>query len=210
MLPPLLLVALAVATTGFLNASRSDTRGGALVGSHDAEWPPFTLVYQLEQGQAVMVGSRQMESRQVRRFTYRSATEWTDTVIESAPIETRVGTFSAAGSYTRLDGKHYIEFDAVTNSFREEEVEPGARRVPGAFLLPFRMLGFKVAKIKPAQVETSATICFQDDCRENTMGLLYIADNGQEYVFADDSRGLPLRVGTSFLVKELRAEDERR
>jgi hypothetical protein len=121
-----------------------------------------------------------------------------------------VGTFSAAGSYTRLDGQDYIEFDAVTNSFREEEVEPGARRVPGAFLLPFRKVGFKVAKIKPAQVETSATICFQDDCRENTMGLLYIADNGQEYVFADDSRGLPLRVGTSFLVKELRVEDERR
>ena len=66
------------------------------------DWPPFSMVYELEQGQAVSVGNRHVESRQVRRLEYRSATEWTDTVLESADIETRVGTFNQAGSYRRV------------------------------------------------------------------------------------------------------------
>ena len=36
--------------------------------SEQKDWPPFTMVYELEDGQSVMVGDRQVESRQLRRF----------------------------------------------------------------------------------------------------------------------------------------------
>ena len=46
--------------------------------------------------------------------------------------------------------------------------------------------------------------------KRNAVGLLYLLKNGQESVFADDSRGFPLRIGTLFVAKELRVDDEQR
>lgn len=96
-LVPLLLIIVGGATTGFFRASGQDRQEGfwasweytgrpsltmitefrSRIGA--SEWPPFTLVYELEQGQSVMVGNRQIDSRQVRRYEYVSPTEWKDT-----------------------------------------------------------------------------------------------------------------------------------
>jgi hypothetical protein len=175
------------------------------------DWPPFTMVYELEQGQSVMVGDRQVESRQLRRLEYRSATEWTDTVLESADIETRVGTFSQAGSYRRLDGLKMVEYDAATDSTMEDEVDEGARHLPRAGFLPFgnRVLE-EVNGIIPTKIETGILVCFQDECEDNAIGQLFVLENGQERVYDNDSRGFPLRLGTSVVVKELRVDDVRK
>jgi len=175
------------------------------------DWPPFTMVYELEQGQAVMVGDRHVESRQVRRLEYRSATEWTDTVLESADIETRVGTFSQTGSYRRLDGLRLVEYDAATDSTSEDAVSEGARHLPGAGFLPFRNRVLEeVNGIIPTMIETGVLVCFRDECEDNAIGQLFILESGRERVYADDSRGFPLRFGTSFVVKELRVDDEQK
>lgn len=175
------------------------------------DWPPFTMVYELEDGQAVMVGDRRVNSRQLRRFEYHSATDWVDTVLESADIETRVGTFNAAGSYRRLDGQRMIEYDSVTKSTREDAVDEGARHIARSFFLPYRNREFEeLSGITPVKVKTSALVCFRDECEDNAAGLLYLRENGQENVFADDSRGFPLRIGTMFVVKELRVDDEQK
>ena len=175
------------------------------------DWPPFTMVYELEQGQAAMVGDRRVDSRQVRRFEYQSATEWVDTVIESAPIETRVGTFSAVGSYRRLDGRNLTEFDAMDNSVSEEEIDEGVRFLPNAVLLPSQHLPLEEALgLTPTRVETGILVCFRDRCQENAVGLLYQEEGRPDRVFADDSRGFPSKVGTRFVVRELRVDDERR
>ena len=175
------------------------------------DWPPFTMVYELEQGQAAMAGDRRVESRQVRRFEYQSATDWVDTVIESVPIDTRVGTFSAVGSYRRLDGRKHTEFDAVTGSVSEEEIDEGVRFVQYPFLLPSQHLPLEEALgLTPTRVETGILVCFRDRCQENAVGLLYQEEGQPDRVFADDSRGFPLRVGTQFVVRELRVDDERR
>jgi hypothetical protein len=175
-----------------------------------SEWPPFTMVYELAQGQAVMVGNRQVDPWQMRRMEFVSPTKWKVTVLESASIETSVGAFSQTGSYQMLDGRQFTEFDAATNSYHEETVDRAVRRIPTAFPAPFQMLGLEMEGLTPTRVVTTATVCFQEDCRENATGLLFIKDNGQEYLFANDSRGIPLRIGTGFRVKELRVEDERR
>jgi hypothetical protein len=227
-LVPLLLIIVGGATTGFFRASGQDRQEGfwasweytgrpsltmitefrSRIGA--SEWPPFTLVYELEQGQSVMVGNRQIDSRQVRRYEYVSPTEWKDTVLESAPTDTRVGIFSNVGSYQMVDGRRYTEFDAATNSFRKDTVDRGTRRVPIGIPTPFHMLGFELEGQQPTRVVTTATVCFQEDCQPNAGGLFYTSENGREYVFADDTRGIPLRVGTGFLVRELRVEDERK
>jgi hypothetical protein len=206
-LVPTLIVTVTAAAAGFVMASQPDPREEFLARREAAEWPPFTMLYELEQGQAVMVGNRQVDSRQVRRLEYGSPTQWKVTVMESAPIETRVGTFSAVGAYTRLDGRKYTEFDAVTNSVTEEEVAPSTRRVPSGLFVPFRMLGLDIAGLKPTRVATTATVCFLDDCQEDAGGLLYTRENGQELVFAEDPRGIPLRIGTGFTVHELQVHD---
>lgn len=112
-----------------------------------AEWPPFTMVYELEQGQAVMVGDRLVDPRQERRLEYESPTQWKVTVIESAPIETRVGTFSKAGSYHSLDGRKYTEFDLLPDLSANPTVEKESFPVEDGFkvalepLAHFRVLG---------------------------------------------------------------------
>ena len=175
------------------------------------DWPPFTMVYELEQGQAVSVGDRHVDSRQVRRLEYQSATEWRETVLESPPIETRVGTFNAAGSYKQLDGRRLVEFNSVTNSNREEEIEEGVRHLPRAGFLPYGNRTLEETKgITPIKIDTGVLVCFQNECEDNAVGLLYRLENGHESVFADDSRGFPLRVGTSIVVRELRIDDEQK
>ncbi len=130
------------------------------------DWPPFTMVYELEQGQAVSVGNRHVESRQVRLLEYRSATEWVETVLESADIETRVGTFNQAGSYRRLDGRKLVEYDAVTNSISEDEIDEGARHIPGAGFLPYRNRVLEeVNGIMPTKIETGILVRFKTNVR---------------------------------------------
>jgi len=175
------------------------------------DWPPFTMVYELEQGQAVSVGNRHVESRQVRLLEYRSATEWVETVLESADIETRVGTFNQAGSYRRLDGRKLVEYDAVTDSISEDEIDEGARHIPGAGFLPYRNRVLEeVNGIMPTKIETGILVCFKNECEDNAIGQLFVLENGQERVYADDSRGFPSAVGARFVVIELRVDDVRK
>lgn len=56
---------------------------------------------------------------------------------------------------------------------------------------------------------TNAKVCFLEDCTENAPGLLYRESNGTEFVFVEDARGIPLRVGDSFIVKEIHIKDTR-
>ena len=174
------------------------------------DWPPFVMIYQIEGG-GVTVGTGPIQTGQeVHRLDYRSKTEWTDTVIEAPEIETSFGTFSTVGSYRHLDGRTLSEFDPLENSFLSRTIPEGVRMVPGAALIPRPIEVLKAAGAEYAQVVTSAKVCFRDVCKQNAGGLMYV-DNGQERVFANDSRGIPLKVGDSFFtVLELRIEDEQR
>ena len=73
-------------------------------------WPALTMVYEMDG-----VTSNGKTTREVHRLEYRSVSDWTDTVIESDPIEDiALGTVSTAGSYQRLKGKKVEYYDSIT------------------------------------------------------------------------------------------------
>ena len=174
-----------------------------------AEWPPFTMIYQAP-GAAVSVGNKPFRVIEVRRLEYQSKTEWTETVIEATPIETSYGTFSDVGSYRELSGGVFKEFDAVTDSTRTDTVEAGVTRIPNSYLRPIPLQHYKESEgVTVSYTTTDATVCFEgDDCTENAMGIAFTKD-GRTGVYADDSRGIPLKMGDDFIVRELRIDDER-
>ena len=175
------------------------------------DWPAFTLVYEAD-GSAVSVGGDGFTIREVHRFEFTSKSRWTDTVVDATPsVDLSQGVFSRVGSYRRLDGRKLVEFDALDGGRYEETIDEGVRFLSNAVLLPFqnRVLE-EVAGITATRVETGILVCFREECEENAVGLLYRLEDGGERVFADDSRGVPLKMGDAFVVKELRVDDEHR
>ena len=186
--------------------------GTARQGSADNSYfPPMTMVY--ERASSSINGVPTME---VHRLEYRSRTDWTDTVIEATGVNVRSGNFQGVvnrtGSYSRQKGTEYTEYHAITDSYHEEVLEPNTTFIPNAALGPYGLEQLeKYLDIELIPVTTDATVCYYDDCQEDAPGLLYISENGQERVFANDRRwDILLRVGESFfVVREVRIEDAR-
>lgn len=175
------------------------------------DWPAFTMVYEAD-GASVSAGGEGFTIREVHRFEFTSKSRWTDTVIDATPsVDVPQGVFSSVGSYRRLDGRRLTEFDALDGGRDEETIDEGVRFISHAALLPFqnRVLE-EVAGITPTRVETGILVCFREECEENAVGLLYRLEDGGERMFADDSRGFPLKVNEAFIVHELRIDDVRR
>ena len=175
------------------------------------DWPPFTMVYELKDGQSILVGDTKVDPRQLRRLEYNSITDWVETVLEAAPAVTPYGVDSEVGSYHQVNGNIYSTFSASDNVYDEEVVEEGGYYEPGRLPPPgvsLRVLEARTSTL-PTRVITEAKVCFRDICEPNAEGLLYII-NGVERVFADDSRGIPLRIGDAVVVKELVIKDIKR
>ena len=154
-------------------------------------WPGFTMAYETD-GHAYTVGQNPaVVTRETHRLEFTSMTNWTDTVTAAPTIKTRVGSFSATGSYQRMDGTTLTEYDALTDSTTQEEVGEG--RVVGPFMMPFPI---EESSYEFASTTTDATVCFKDKCHVNAPGLLLPAgQDGSDMVFVNDARGIPLRIG---------------
>lgn len=170
------------------------------------DWSPFTMVYQVE-GEFASVGNRPIQVTEVHRLDYKSKTEWTDTTIEATPIDTRYGTFSNEGSYEKLSDGVYTSFHAIGDTTDTEKVDPDTRRLPNRFLIPYQMQALIASGAEPQRVATDALVCVQTDCDDHAEGLAFTFDSGVVKVFAADSEGIPLRMGDSFIVKELHITD---
>ena len=167
-------------------------------------WPSFTMVYETD-GVTYSVGSSLAETtREVRQLDYQSRTRWTDTVLEAPTIITSVGSSSRVGSYSQLNGDSYTESDSSDEQTYVDTVEENTTRLVGSMPPPFPIEGSGVAL---ESITTNAKVCFRDSCTGNAPGLLYRKANGSEFVFADDTRGIPLRVNNTFIVREIRIKD---
>lgn len=167
-------------------------------------WPPLAMIYETDG--PVLNGP---VIRQTRRLEYRTATDWTDTVIESDPIQSlALGTVSTAGSYMRLKGKQVEEYDSITDDVSVDERTEGGLLVPNAYLVPYHSF-VEDPTIAPdgtsyAAVATSARVCYRSKCDENVVGLAFQRGAGTEWVLLDDERwGIVLRAGDAFVVREL-------
>jgi hypothetical protein len=169
-------------------------------------WPPLTMVYEMDgpSWNSVLV-------REVHRLEYRSTLEWTDTVIESDSIESlALGTVSTAGSYSRLKGARYEDYNSITDQLDVSEIDEDTIFVPNAFMMPFH-----ISEIKKAQpgdlteIASVSTVCYRGDCEQNAGRLLH--NRGDEgWVYANELRwGIPLKVGYAFLVRKLEIDSPR-
>ena len=161
------------------------------------DWPPLTMTYNVQ----FMVSGEPID--QVRKLTYNSRTSWIEEVIEADDITVRVSTFNDTGSYQKLEGHVYTTYDAITGEMLNETVGDGVTMIPRGGLRPLpiaiaeRSLG-KEAK----QVSTETKVCFNDECTELASGW-ELSDGKSTVVFADDVRGIPVKIG-GFVVTELR------
>ena len=176
--------------------------------------PQMTIIYEND-GPVVKSGDDPSQTiREVHRLEYRSETDWLDTVIESQSADVVAGDFkgvyNTTGSYGRLDGRRFMEFRANFNHHTEETIEPNTVHLPDGALQPYHLdILVQEQGIKLVQVTTGSMVCYHKDCEENVEGLLYVR-NGEELVFLDDPRwDIPLRLGSRFVVRELRIERER-
>ena len=74
--------------------------------------------------------------RETHRLEYNSASDWTDTVIASDPIESiALGTITSTGSYMRRNGDEFKIYDSITKD-AEVTQEPDTTYIPNQFLAP--------------------------------------------------------------------------
>ena len=167
--------------------------------------PSFTMTFTLAGGQAVMVGDREVDSQQTRRMDYTSPTQWTETVTASPDIVTRWGTFSHVGSYISANGFTITEYDATSGETRTYTQEHEGIRVPGPYMIPIDIASAEDSARGIAAngaLSTTARVCFNGACEANHTGRSYTI-NGETWVYADDARGIPLKIGDNFVVTEL-------
>ena len=167
-------------------------------------WPAFSMLYTTPgytytrgQGEPVTV-------TEIHRLDYVSATQWVNTILESPDITTSVGTYNRVGQYSALNGNTYSEHDGTGHVTHTETVADDTTFIVGTMPAPFPIVG---SGVETTGTTTTAKVCFQEECTENAAGVLYTMDNGSEFVFVDDARGIPLRVNESFAVKEITIQD---
>ncbi len=169
--------------------------------------PPMTMVYEAY-GPSISVGGRSVEPfKELHQLEYQSQTEWVDTVIESPSVDLgRYGVGSNVGSYTKLDGRTITEYGAMDGSMEESTVTGDSTYMPSsafayAWARPDSM--DDVPGLTISQIVTSARVCFNGDCEENPIGMLYKDDGFELVMLMTDSWGIPLRLGDGFLVRQV-------
>ncbi len=171
-------------------------------------WPPFTMTYEMD-GAIIGVGDETYQGREVHRLEYRTGTDWIDTVIEAPSVDTVAGPVSAVGSYRRLDRQLLTEFDSFSGRTSVTEIDIGENYIPGA---PFSKIPIRVMVEHGHELTkktTTSKVCFNSSCEINATGIVF-DDDGWEYIWVDDARGIPLQVGSSaFVVTDLRIEGEK-
>ena len=148
--------------------------GGATIGilvwanqarAEPNDWPPLIMKYNVE----AAVSGRSIG--EVRQLTYNSRTSWIEEVIEADDIVVSVGTFNNAGSYQKLDGRVYAEYNAITGRTSTETIPKGVVRIPRGGLMPIPIAVLESIHGKPAEkVATTTKVCFDDDCTEPASG----------------------------------------
>lgn len=196
-----LLLLAVVAVSAFVVVS---TRADQPVAPTIPTWPEFTMLYETDGGVNTPGLSPQVQTREIRRLDYQSATNWTDTVIEAPTITTSVGSHSRVGYTATLDGTSYIEADAAGRQLYTNTVDEDTTYLVGTMPPPFPIVE---SGVTTTNATTTAKVCFQTDCTKNAEGIPYTKANGSEFVFVDDARGIPLRVNDGFIVKELTIQD---
>ena len=201
----LALIILALATVGIIAASAS-ARAETPEAPTIPTWPSFTMLY-VADGVVYSIGdSPAVTTREVRRLDYTSPSQWTDTVVEAPSIDTPVGTDTRVGFITQLKGNSYTESNSSGEITHTDTAEDDTTILVSGVPAPFPI---EASGVTTTVTSTTAKVCFLDECTENAAGRLYRKPNGNEFVYVDDARGIPLRMGETFVVREIRIKSAR-
>ena len=199
-----LLVALLVGISGGMMAIGGSGGDSSVNPNLPFRHPSLTMTFTMADGQSVIVGNRHVDSEQTRRLEYTSPNNWVETVLTSPDIVTQWGTFSAVGSYQRVNGNTYTEYDAADGALYTETITRG-ERMPGIYMMPMPIHGINHDDSfieSYSRVRTSARVCFNDSCTDNAEGISF-TQHGVEHVYVDDARGIPLKFGDNFEVTKV-------
>ena len=101
------------------------------------------------------------------------------------------------------------EFDSFLGRTSVTEIASGVNYIPRA---PFTKIPIRVLVEHGDELTrktTTAKVCFNSSCQINATGIV-LDDDGWEYIWVDDARGIPLQVGSSaFVVTDLQIEGEK-
>jgi hypothetical protein len=122
----------------------------------------------------------------------------------------RQGVFSPVGSSRKLENDQYTTYDALTDSTAVEETERDPLMVPRQWLFANPIEGqedFPGHELTP--VTTGTRVCFENVCTDNAPGWEFRYKD-TVVVYADDARGIPVKVGNNFFeVTEVRVQGAR-
>ena len=183
-------------------------RSNVTAQSVNTDWPPLTMTYEAK-GSSTLVGGREQSNIEVRRIVYTSKNNWTDTITEAPDIATPVGTFNPTGSYRTLNNGVITEYNAITGRTSTVAATDGVSHVAGSAFVRNSIDKLQERGYEFTRVATDARVCFQSTCENNASGVR-MEFNNQEYIYADDVRGIPLKLGTTaFKVREVVIHDSK-
>ena len=198
----LVTAAFAIVEMGFIPGPNTDSDADA-----DAPaWPALVMTYDTT-GKFFVIGDNEAElTTKTRRLEYLSVAAWTATVTAAPDMVTRYGTYSDVGSYHQIaDGVH-TAYDAVADETTTVTLSDDKTMVPGGSLVPLPLANLREAvDSNPTKVTTVATVCFDAVCDANAEGWAFDEGDGITAVYADDARGIPLRIG-NLVVTDLRVQ----
>jgi hypothetical protein len=165
-----------------------------------AAWPSLTMIYELGDPSPIAA-----TATEVHRLDYRSATEWTDTIVEAAPTQMLgSGAVSKVDSYRRVTGSEIEEYNSIHDETTVKDAED-TTLVPHPFLRPMDITELK-NNHNLTPTATASKVCYLTDCAENAPGLTFTKD-GAQWTIANDPRwAIPIQVGDAFRVRELRID----
>ena len=169
----------------------------------EPDWPPLTMYYEM----TATMGDGE-EGTLKYKLSYHSRDHWREEIISAPPLVSPVGTFVLQGSYELARDGLLFQYDPNSDNLHTAVLE--GRKVPRPGVgnvspVPLERLK-RIYGREPVAVDTDTRVCFRDACEEDSRGWSF--DLKQQHVYADDLRGIPIRLDrldiTEVLVNDVR------
>ncbi len=169
----------------------------------EPDWPPLTMYYEM----TATMGDGE-EGTLKYKLSYHSKDHWREDIIAAPPLVSPGGAFILQGMYEEVRDGLLVQYDPNSEEVYTAVLEIGTGPMPGmgnVSPMPLERLKRIYAR-EPVAVDTGTRVCFRDVCEEDARGWSF--DLKQQHVYADDLRGVPIRLDrldiTEVLVNDVR------